>query len=334
MTKKYIKTPISEMISELGGATVQFVEKITVPLDGAIDEALAGNYCIGNKVLIMHVFLGLMKSMAEGVARDGHARQIGDFLTIYPRFKGEVDLDKGFDPQKNSVRICARLLNEMELDITGWSFEDVTPGKRGFTLDTVKAGEEIGVYRLGEAGEFNGNGLPTKDEGVRIDWSVEGTDMHGTLEGDDILSGDVSRTDVSPDALAELRSAEYDGKTIVFTVRGNFSKAKKSAVLKFDAPAPTVEKIASEGKDGIVKGEAFAAIGTGLSFGEGDSVTVKWTEGGEEKSLEVTPTETTPTKMSFDAVDAFDAIPDDTELTFEFALGGETVEGETELLAE
>ena len=95
---------------------------------------------------------------------------------------------------------------------------------------------------------------------------------------------------------------------------------------------PTVDSIATEGKDGIVKGEAFAALGSNLSFGEGDSVTVKWTEGGEEKSLALTPKATTPERMDFDAVDAFDDIPDDTELTFEFELGGETAEGGTRIV--
>ena len=95
---------------------------------------------------------------------------------------------------------------------------------------------------------------------------------------------------------------------------------------------PTVDSIATEGKEGIVKGEAFAAIGANLSWHEGDSVTVKWTEGGEEKSLEVTPKATTPERMDFDAVDAFDDIPDDTELTFEFELSGQSVEGETRIV--
>ena len=95
---------------------------------------------------------------------------------------------------------------------------------------------------------------------------------------------------------------------------------------------PTVDKIASEGKDGIVKGEAFAATGSNLSWSEGDKVTVKWTQDGEEKTLEVTPTATEATKMDFDAVDAFEAIPDNTELTFEFELGGESVEGRTPVI--
>jgi len=81
MNKKYIKRPIPEEISEDGGASVVFVDKDTVPLDGSINDALAGNYCTGNKVLIQNLFFGLMRSMAEGVVRDGHARQIGDFAT-------------------------------------------------------------------------------------------------------------------------------------------------------------------------------------------------------------------------------------------------------------
>ena len=60
----------------------------------------------------------------------------------------------------------------------------------------------------------------------------------------------------------------------------------------------------------------------------------KWDEGGEEREVELTPTSTTPTKMSFDAVEAFDAIPDDTEITFEFNLGGATVEKDTTVISE
>ena len=79
---------------------------------------------------------------------------------------------------------------------------------------------------------------------------------------------------------------------------------------------------------------AFAATGSHLSWKAGDKVTVKWTEDGEEKSLEVTPKATTPERMDFDAVDAFDDIPDDTELSFEFELSGESVEGETRIVGE
>ena len=42
------------------------------------------------------------------------------------------------------------------------------------------------------------------------------------------------------DALDELKSPEHDGKTIVFTVRGNFSSAKISATIIYVEPPPVV----------------------------------------------------------------------------------------------
>ena len=183
MKKQYIKNPIPEAISEDGGASIVFVNKQTVPLDGAITEALAGNYCTGQKTLIRNFFFGLMQSMADGVRRDGHARQIANFLTVYPVFKGEIDLDRGYDPNVNGVMIRARLLNEMDLDITDWSFEDVTPGKRSFTLTSCSTGEVIGEYRVGEIGHINGKELPSTlmGEEIRVHWEVEGTEMSGDI---------------------------------------------------------------------------------------------------------------------------------------------------------
>ena len=39
------------------------------------------------------------------------------------------DHAKGFDPEKNGVRIRMRLLDEIDVDITDWEFRDVTPGR-------------------------------------------------------------------------------------------------------------------------------------------------------------------------------------------------------------
>ena len=170
MNKNYVKVEIPTEVYEDGGCHPVFRDKETVALDAAIADAVDGQYALGNKLLVRQTFFGLMQSMADGVRRDGHARQIGDFITVYPVFKGPVDPDRGFDPAVNKVMIRARLLNEMELDITDWTFVDVTPGKRAFTLTRITSGD--------------------------------------------------------------------DGKTVVFTVRGNFSSAKISATLKY-VPTPT-----------------------------------------------------------------------------------------------
>ena len=74
--------------------------------------------------------------------------------------------------------------------------------------------------------------------------------------------------------------------------------------------------------------EAFVATGENISYDAdaGDTVTVKWTEDGEEKSETITPQSVSETAMNFDAVDAFDDLPDNTELTFEFRIGEQSVD--------
>ncbi|MBQ0032422.1 MAG: hypothetical protein KBT68_06435, partial [bacterium] len=237
MKKKFIKRAIPAEISDKGGAYVQFVEKDTIPLDGVIVDAIDGSYCQGRPTLILAAIQGLLKSMARGVAADGHPRQIADYITVYLVVDGEIDLDRGFNPEVNSLKIRARLLNEMEIDITGWALEDVTPGRRSFTLASAYTGNVKGAWEIGESGEINGDNVPSTrtGEAIRVDWAVEGTDKSGTIPADKVTSN-ISRIDIAADTLAELASEEYDGKTIVFTVRGNFSSAKISAKLKYVAP--------------------------------------------------------------------------------------------------
>ena len=299
MKKQYIKNPIPEAISEDGGASIVFVNKQTVPLDGAISEALAGNYCTGQKTLIRNFFFGLMQSMADGVRRDGHARQIANFLTVYPVFKGEIDLERGYDPEVNGVMIRARLLNEMDLDITDWSFEDVTDGKRSFKLDSVKAGPVIGEYHVGEIGHVNGKDLPSTEAGetLRVHWAVEGTDKSGDIPAEK-LSSDVSRIDIAADALAEIATAEYDGKTVVFTVRGNFSSAKISATLKYEAPVPPEPTYPITSEDGKVQFDSAEAKNL---FGNALDCTFDVSKGITEIDADYAKTHTTLTKSLTDA---------------------------------
>ena len=324
MNKQYVKQPVSAEISDKGGAVALFVNKETIPLQTSIREAIEGNYVIGHEALVKSLFVGLMRSVIDGILRDGNSRTIAGLITIYLVCKGEIDLDRGWDPEKNSLRVRARLLNELDLDITDWVFEDVTPGKRSFTLSTAKAGEVTGEWIVGESGEVNGNNLPNTKVGeeIRIDWAVPGTDKAGILPADKVTSN-ATRIDIAADAFDALKSAAYDGKQLELTVRGNFSKAKKTVTLKV-AP-PTIDDIASEGHEGeIVSGTAFAAKGSGLDAFDaeaGDTVKVKWTQGGEDKEATIAPADIAADKLSFAFPDAFVGVPMDTELTFEITFG-------------
>ena len=88
---------------------------------------------------------------------------------------------------------------------------------------------------------------------------------------------------------------------------------------------PTVNDIASEGHTGeIVSGTPFAAKGGGLDAFDaeaGDTVKVKWTQGGVAKEALISPAEIAADRMVFEFPDALVGVPMDTELTFEITFG-------------
>ena len=243
--------------------------------------------------------------------------------------------DAPFDKEKNTLELTLRLDESIKLTLTDLvpsivADESLTKLRvdNVMDLETPRPMNLIHGKHVFRVAGFN---MELTDEGATA-YLVNGMGVTFPLVIDEVITKQLFKAHT-----AELLPAG-DYKLVVKSRAGDaggplqtaFRRVKYLAVID----PMTILSIASEGKDGIVKGEPFAALGTNLSFGEGDSVTVKWTEGGEEKSLEVTPRATTPTKMDFDAVDAFDDIPDDTELTFEFELGGETAEGETRILGE
>ena len=323
MTHDYIRQPIPEEVSDKGGALLRLVNGRTIPLETSIKEAKAAGYVLGDEELVKRQFEGLVQCMRDGTEADGMARQIGGWVTVYPVFYGPIDIVRGFNPEKNGVRIRMRLLNELDVDITDWEFRDVTPGRTPFTIDSASTGELVNTVRVGDPVHVNGRPFPSHDA-LRVEWAIEGTDKSGTVAADKFTS-DATLITISADALAEIASEEYDGKTIAFTVRGNFASAKISAKLKCGPVTPTVDDIASEGHEGeIVSGTAFAAKGSGLDAFDaeaGDTVKVKWTQGGVDKEATIDPADIAADKLAFEFPDALVGVPVDTELTFEITFG-------------
>ena len=115
-------------------------------------------------------------------------------------------------------------------------------------------------------------------------------------------------------AYAYSRGGDPEGQLL-----NDYRKVKYVSVL------PTVDDIASEGHEGeIVSGTAFAAKGSGLDAFDtegGDTVKVKWTQGGEDKEAVIAPADIAADKLSFAFPDALVGVPMDTELTFEITFG-------------
>ena len=272
----------------------------------------------------------------EQLQQDGLVRVHLDGLAVCGIITGSFPTaDAAFDPERNSLQLAVRLDDDVKNELA-----DVVPAIVSDALVTklrvdnvmdIEVPRPFNLIHGKHVFSVAGLKMVLDDEGAEVFLqNARGTTFEVVI--DEVKSSQLFTAHTA----ALLEPGDY--KLIVKSRGGDaegplqtvFRKVKYLQVVD----PPTVDSIASEGKDGIVKGEAFAAVGANLSWKDGDKVTVKWTEGGEEKSLEVTPKTTTPERMDFEAVDAFDDIPDDTELTFEFELSGESVEGETRIVGE
>ena len=214
----------------LGDKRVGTIEgQKTLSNDETIAEAIDYGYVVGKKELVSQSVKGVLKAMADGVSKDGNGRKIDEYLSLQAYAKGRLDdITDDIDRDKLDVRLVARALKELKPDVSGWSFIVEGTTTSDMNLTSITTGETVGVIRVGEAVDINGFGLSADYE---VGWKVSETGKSGTVAAAKV-TGDWTRLTIAGDALAELNTSEYDGKTIVFTVRNGTKFAKKSAELK------------------------------------------------------------------------------------------------------
>jgi len=281
MKVDYIRRDIPEEISEEGGAFIQLVGKNTVGLQSSIKEAIAHLYCVGEPSLIEGYFKAIMRSVFEGIQADGHPRSVGD-VQFYPVCGGQFDLDKGWDPLVNDVRIKARLVNGVTLDVSDWTFRDVTVGRVAFTVSRVSDGTTDGVVTSNKDVEINGANFPAKSD-LTVSWSC------GTKGGDvaaDKFTATVSRITIDKTAIASLTATE-NGMPFEVTVKGCYNKATKKAVYAHvTPPAPTVTKVKQDGQADndiqLLESTQYDITGTNLNLGAADKLYFARYENGEK----------------------------------------------------
>ena len=309
-----------------------YVSKETVKID-PISEAVA-KLCGLPAIQVQTILSGAFELIAKMEKEDGAVRVNFDGFAVGQVIRGHfASSDAVFDPAVNTLELAILLNDDVRnhlVNVVPAIVADDTATKvRVHNVADVETPRPYQVIHGKHPFCVTGINLVTTDEGAEV--YLE--DSKG-IKFDCVVDEVKSKQEFVAHSDALLDGGDYKlwvksrGGDAEGTLQSDFRKVK---YLHVEDPI-TIDKVASEGADGIVKGEAFAAEGEGLSWHDGDSVTVRWTEGGEEKSLEVTPSETTPEKMEFDAVEAFDDIPDDTELTFEFTLGGVDVEATTSIL--
>lgn len=340
--KKYQMVKIPDAISELGGYSARFLGDESGTTD-AFDEVLPSTIEKSGIKVSTEVAKAVIKRFfldcVDYVARTGETVVVDGILMIRLSIRGSFK-NKDSQAKTDNVHVSVFLMNEAKPKMV-FSMSNANEGKTLMLYTATTPDSELNHVVQGATVDINGRYTKMLD-GDKVTASVKVSSTETVEAVCPILSSDDSH--ISVQLPSEFNDPRLVSKEIVFEVEGRCgdpdagtqTKKVTATLDEGDTPPtpPTVTKVATESKDGIVKGQAFAAEGENLFWGEGCTATVRWTQGGEEKSVEVVPTEATETKLSFDAEDAFNDIPDSTELDFEFDFGeGRVTEKKSVLLA-
>ena len=250
------------------------------------------------------------------------------YFTMEPAVSGSVptvdaslsDANERYIKVVNGQSLNARIA-ALKPVITGEDLGDVMFR----STETTHDGEDRKNVIFGSE-EFVALGKRLGGEGQRM----ELVDATGTVRGEaTFVSGDALGQRFTY-KLANPPTEDFDGKLILTSTGKDTPDASPKTIkvsVKFVAAGsvPTVDDIASEGHEGeIVSGTAFAAKGSGLDAFDaeaGDTVKVRWTQGGEDKEATIAPADIAADMLSFAFPDALVGVPVDTELTFEITFG-------------
>ena len=204
----------------------------TIENNETIEEALKYSYVMGKPSQIEYNVKGVLKAMVAGIGKDGNGRKIDSLFSMQPVIKGKGDdVCDDIDKSKLKVVAKARALKDMTIDSSNWNVS-VEGSSGSLRIDTISTGEKTGYIYLGEDVNVNGYGLVVGATSS-FEWSVPGTSASGTIAAEHLTS-EYTRLTIAAAAFAEIRSAEFNGKTIEFKFKIGNNVGRKSALLVFN----------------------------------------------------------------------------------------------------
>ena len=263
----------------------------------------------------------------EELEQEGLVRIHVDGFTVCGIITGSfATADAAFNPEKNTLQLALRLdesiRNELAAVVPAIVTDSTVTRLRVDNVMDLEVPRPYNVIHGKHVFRVAGFNMVLTDEGA----GVALVDSRG-IEYDLVIDEVVSKQLFKAHTAVLLEPGDY--KLVVKSKAGDAEGPLQTAFrrvkyLAIEDPI-VVDDIASEGHEGeIVSGAAFAAKGSGLDAFDaegGDTVKVKWTQGGEEKEAEIAPAEVAAEKLSFDFPDALVGVPMDTELTFEITFG-------------
>ena len=337
--------PVNAALDPSGSFAMKLKDLQIVNDDSVFEEVVKEKTLPMSPELLEFGFRCVLSTMAERVSKDCRPRKVGNILKATPYLRGKLkSAFSAFDKNTCSCAIVFTSLSGLEKSVNTEKYIQFVNTKTGMRVVIDRIVYEGCVKSEEIATIMRGKGIAVT--GLNLQWlegdsctgvwkDAEGTEHTASIEP---LSSTVTEMHFAwPEALADVPAgSEIE---MHFLTRGGIADAEpqpndKTVTLIEGEVLPTIDKVATTGKDGIVKGEAFDAIGENLGFNFAtDHVSVKWIEGDTPRQAAIVPLSATAEKIAFSSCPIFEDLPDDTELTFEFEIGGKSAAKNAVLLA-
>lgn len=336
---------VNPVLDPEGGYAMRICDQQILEDDSVYEEVIKEETLPLSVKLLKFIVNAVLAATAKKVAQDCRSRRIGDEIKFSPYIRGKVASPySSFDAATCKTSVIAHSMKGLtkKVDLDRIHFYNVKAGLR-VTIDRIVYEGCVDSTQI--ATIMRGKGIAVT--GLNCQW-LEGdtctlvwADAEGAEHTASIVPTGSTVTEMHfawPEALDAVPTGSE--VQMSFRTRGGIADAEpqpnnKTVTLIAGAVKPTLDKVATTGRDGIVKGEAFEATGTNLGFNFAtDHVSVTWVENGVQRQAALVPLSATASQIAFSACALFDDLPDGTELTFTFELGGKSVTKNAVLLAE
>lgn len=285
----------------------------------------------------------VIQTTAKKVSEDCRPRRLGNLVKFSAFIRGKVPSPySSFDPATCTTAVLATPMKGVakKVNLNKVLFVNAKTGTK-VIIDRISyegSGDAPGLVKVGKAIILTGLNCQFL---VGIDTAeIRYTDAGGVKQSIPVTPSASSVTEMRFDwnddwPITAGQSIELYTSTRAGIEDGEAQPNTKSAeVLPVDPPEAVITKVATTGQDGIVKGQAFDAVGSALGFNFAtDHVSVEWMVDGITNQAALVPTSATAEKIAFSSCVLFDDLEAGTELDFEFELGGKVAAKNAVLLA-
>ena len=337
-------TPVIAPTGEMVGYSMHICPQQIIEDDAVYEEVIKEETLPLSVKLLKFCVNAVLAATARKVSQDCRPRRVGDEIKFAPFIRGKVSGPYSpFDEATCKTAVIPMPMKGVtkKIDLSRVLLVNTKGGMRVVIDRIVYEGcvksEEIATIMRGKGIAVTGLNLQwLEGDSCTVVWKdAEGTEHTASIEP---ISSTVTEMHFAwPEALADVPAgSEIE---MHFLTRGGIADAEpqpndKTVTLIEGEILPTIDKVATTGKDGIVKGEAFEATGTNLGFNFAtDHVSVKWTVDGVTNQAALVPVSATAEKIAFNSCVLFDDLDAGTELTFEFEIGGKSAAKNAVLLA-